>query len=312
MREIERGKGIMDTRFEGVLEILHLELSRKDMMVLGALLKSQRSPTSFVDFDTIRKQLAIDEGEKKGKDPLIYRSLSWLESMGFIGVDRSQQKHGYNADVVHLHNALRQAIHESINEIENEIQRLDDELESINKIDITELGHEIISYAAGEQKIEKPIFAEGWENVLQLLEDKIYSTAKTGDLVRFSMEWMSNVEIITPRRLEILRKLMERGVTFHGLEHNKISKKHLKAFSGYTRAYREQGFNPGFRICERQNSTYQFVGRNDDGIVLITSEDPMSATWIPRNANPALVDNAIETFDADYEAGIDFEEWGAT
>jgi len=301
----------MEAKLQDILEILNFDLSRKDMVVLGALLKSQGNPTSFVDFETIRKQLAIDEGGRKGKDPLIYRSLSWLESAGFIRVDRSQQKHGYNADVVLIHKALRQAINSTTSEIEEEIQTHDDELDNINKIDISELGSEIISYAAGEQKIEKPVFAEGWENVLQLLEDKIYSFAKKGDLVRFSMEWMSDVEIITPRRIEILRKLMESGVTFHGLEHNKVSKKHIKTFAEYTRHYREQGFSPGFRICERQNSTYQFVGRNDEGIVLITSEKPMSATWIPRSANPALVDNAIETFDSDYEAGIDFEEWGA-
>lgn len=300
----------MEKKLQDVLEILHLELSRKDMVVLGALLKSQGNPTSFVDFDTIRRQLAIDEGGRKGENPLVYRSLSWLESAGYIRVDRSQQKHGYNADVVLLHKALQQAINDATDEIEKEIQKLDDESEYIDKIDISELGSEIISFAAGEKKIEKPIFAEGWENVLQLLEDKVYGSAKRNDLIRFSMEWMSNVEIITPRRIEILRKLMEKGVIFHGLEHNKISNKHLKAFANYTRAYRDQGFMPGFRICERQNSTYQFVGRNDEGIVLITSENPMSATWIPRNANPALVDNAIETFDADYEAGIDFEEWG--
>ena len=299
----------MTAELQDVLEILHLELSRKDMVVLGAILKSQRNPTSFVDFGTIRKQLAIDEGGEKGKDPLVYRSLSWLESAGFIRVDRSQQKHGYNADVVLLHNALRQAINDATNEIKKEIQITDDELEAIEKIDISKLGSEIISYTAGEQKIEKPIFAEGWESVLQLLEDKIYSSAEKGDLVRFSMEWISNVDIITPRRIELLRKLMEKGVVFHGLEHNKVSKKHFKSFAQYTRAYREQGFTPGFRICERQNSTYQFIGRNDEGIVLITSENPMSATWIPRIANPALVDNAIETFDADYAAGIDFEEW---
>ena len=181
----------MDSEVQAVLEILNFDLSRKDMVVLGALLKSQGDPTSFVDFETIRKQLTIDEGGKKGKDPLIYRSLSWLESAGFIRVDRSQQKHGYNADVVLLHNALRQAINDAINEIEKEIHILNDELDYVERIDISELGSEIISHAAGEQKIERPIFAEGWENVLQLLEDKIYSSAKKDDLVRFSMEWMS-------------------------------------------------------------------------------------------------------------------------
>ena len=299
----------MEAKLQDILEILNFDLSRKDMVVLGAVLKSQRNPTSYVDFKTIRKQLVIDEGGKKGKDPLIYRSLSWLESTGFIRVDRSQQKHGYNADVVLIHNALRHAINDVTNETKKEIQVIVEELESIDKIDITELGSKIISYAAGEQEIERPIFAEGLENILQLLEGKIYNSAKKGDPVRFSMEWMSEVDVITPRRIENLSKLMERGIEFHGLEHNRVGKKQMKSFVKIARVFKEQGYTLGFRICERQNSTYQFVG-NNEGIVLITSENPLSATWIPRNANPALVDNAIETFDADYEAGVDFEEWG--
>ena len=64
------------------------------MVVLGALLKSQTDPTIFVDFETIRAQLEIEEGGRKGKDSLIYRSLSWLEKTGFIRVDRSEYKHG--------------------------------------------------------------------------------------------------------------------------------------------------------------------------------------------------------------------------
>ena len=116
--------------------------------------------------------------------------------------------------------------------------------------------------------------------------------------------------MITPFRIDRLRKLMEDGVIFHGLEHNKVSKKQRELFTRFTLAYRKEGYEPGFRICERKDSTYQFVGRKDEGIVLIVSENPMSATWIPRSANADLVDNAIETFDADYDAGKDIADIG--
>ncbi|TFG33108.1 hypothetical protein EU528_01245 [Candidatus Thorarchaeota archaeon] len=297
-------------QYKEVLEILNFESTRKEMVILGALLKSQNEPTAFVDFEAIRSQLAIEEGGKKGKDPLIYRGLSGLEKTGFIQVDRSEHKHGYNTDVGLMHEVFRKAINKAISKLENELHLIDTEIEQLSKIDIEELSTDMISLAAGKQKIEKPVFAEGWENVIQLIEDKIYTYAKKGDLVRFSLEWLSRSDMITPIRADRLGRLMDEGVIFLGLEHNKISKQQRELFKRFTLAYREQGFNPGFRICERQDSTYQFVGRNDEGIVLIVSENPMSATWIPRNANPDLVDNAIESFDTDYDVGEDITDIG--
>ena len=285
-------------------------MTRKDIVILGAIVKSQNDPTAFVDFEDIRTQLAIDEGGKKGKDSLIYRSLSGLEKTGFIRVNRSEHKHGYNTDVGLMHEVFRKAIREAISEIGDELGEIDSEIEQISNMNLKELASDMISLAAGEQKIEKPVFAEGWENVLQLIDDKVYSHVKKGDLVRFSLEWLSRPDMITAIRADRLGKLMEDGVIFQGLEHNKVSKKQRELFKKFTLAYREQGYQPGFRICERKDSTYQFVGRDNEGIVLIVSEKPMSATWIPRSANADLVDNAIETFDADYDAGEDIAAIG--
>ena len=124
-----------DVQYQEIIEILNLELHRKDMIVLGAILKSQSGPTSYVDFETIRAQLAIDEGGRKGKDSLIYRSLSWLENTGLIKVDRSQHKHGYNSDVGLVHKVFRKKMKEYTQEIENEIRNLDSEFEVLSKMD---------------------------------------------------------------------------------------------------------------------------------------------------------------------------------
>jgi len=175
-----------DVQYQSIIEILNFELHRKDMVILGTILKSQSGPKDYVDFETIRKQLAIDEGGKKGEDSLIYRSLSWLEKAGFVKVDRSKHKHGYNSDVGLIHKVFRKKMKEAIKETKSEIKDLDSVIEVLNNMDSEDIASDMISIAAGKHKIERPLFAEGWEDVLQLIDDKIYDHLKRGDFVRFS------------------------------------------------------------------------------------------------------------------------------
>jgi hypothetical protein len=299
---------MIEDQHREILETLNLKLSRKSMMVLGAILKSQIEPTSFVDFKTIRSQLDIDEGGRKGKDSLIYRNLSWLEKTGFIRVNRSEHEHGYNSDVGLMHEVIRKAINHETKNITKELKKIESDIEYLSNMDLEQLREEMISIALGKQKIEKPVFAEGWEDVLQLIEDKVYTNLENGDIVRFSLEWLSRADVLTPKRVNRLTELMESGINFRGLEHNKIDKEQRDIFTKFLLAYRKQGYHPEFRVFERQDSTYQFVGRNNEGIVLIVSENPMSATWIPRSSNSDLVENAIQTFDTDYEVAVDITE----
>lgn len=298
----------MNEQYQEILEVLNFELSRKDMVVLGALLKSQKDPTTFVDFKTIRAQLEIVEGGRKGKDSLIYRSLSWLENIGFIRVDRSKHKHGYNSNVGLMHQVFRETIGRAKRVFTEELEEIESDIEHLSNMDLEHLREDMISLAAGKQKIERPIFAEGWEDVLQLIEDKVYSGLRKGDLVRFSLDWFSRTDVLTPNRVERVAQLLDKGIIFQGLDHNKLGKKQREAFIKFRQAYAEQGYLPGYRVCKRHDSTYQFVGRKNEGVVLIVSENPMSATWIPRTSNSDLVDNAIQVFDTDYEAGVDITE----
>lgn len=304
-------RGMTEERNQEVLEILNFELNRKDMVVLGALLKSQPDPSSFVDFETIRTQLEIDEGGKKGKDSLIYRSLSWLEKNGFIRVDRSEHKHGYNSNVSLMHQVFQRAISGITQDTAKELEEINADVEKISNMDLMQLREDMIAFAAGKQEIERPVFAEGWKDVLDLIEDKVYNGLKKGDIIRFSLDWFNRTDVLTPYRVERLGQLMASGVIFQGLEHNRISKEQREAFVEFRQTYGEQGYLPGYKVCEKQDSTYQFVGRNDEGIVLIVSENPMSATWIPRSSNRDLVENAILTFDEDYNEAVDITEIGS-
>lgn len=47
--------------------------------------------------------------------------------------------------------------------------------------------------------------------------------------------------------------------------------------------------------------TYNQVSFNKESMALIIAENPVTATWITREFNPDLIDNAVESFDKDWE-----------
>ena len=298
-----------ESRHEELLETIGLERSRKDMVILGALLKAQKNPTDFVDFETLREQLAKDEGARKGKDPLIYRSLSKLEKDGFLKIDRGSHKHGYNSSVALLERALATIVEQNIKELERELKEVDAEATLFSEMDSDNIAAGMIDISAGEKKIEKPVFAQGWDNILKLLDSMIWSNLKKGDVVRIKLEWLSQIDYLESKRVMNIENALKRGVEIRALDHDRGEKGVRPDMKEMLKHMHNIGGNAVYRVYPREDATYQFLGRNRDGIVLIVSESPLSATWLPRSGNVELVDNAIDNFDADFKKGIDLLEF---
>jgi predicted transcriptional regulator len=292
------------------LETIDLGLNRKDMVVLGALLKAQGEPAAFVDFDSLREQLAKDEGGKKGKDSLIYRSLSWLEENGLIEIDRSGYRHGYNSNIGLMHKVVKRAIRNKASILLKEIKALDTEIQILSEISPDSLGADIISLSTGAQPEERTIFAQGWQSIMKLLDDKIYHSLKRNDILRFTLEWYDQPEQPEKSRVLNIESILKSGVEIRGLEHRKFKRETVRRLAKKYSQYSQLGYKVGFRHCMREDSTYQFIGRNSEGILLIVSENPLSATWLPRSANPELVDDAIQTFDRNYREGNEISSFG--
>jgi hypothetical protein len=298
-----------DLHHEEVFEIIGLDRTRKDMVILGALLKAQTAPNDFIDFETLRKQLASEEGSRKGKDPLIYRSLSFLEKEGFLKIDKGSYKHGYNSNIAIIEKALEKIISRNIKNLEKELKQIDEEATLLSEMDSDIMASGLIDFVAGKKKIEKSIFAQGWENILTIFDNKLYTNLKKGDVIRIKLEWLSHINYMDSKRVMNIEKYLKKGVEFQGLDHDKSEKRLRESYKSLIENWRKMGYNVGYRIFPRQDATYQFMGRGTEGIVLVVSESPLSATWISRNANPDLVDNAIESFDRDYEMGTDILDY---
>ncbi|MHA1943606.1 MAG: hypothetical protein ACW96M_04330 [Candidatus Thorarchaeota archaeon] len=295
----------IELRHEEVLYIIGLDKTKKDMIVLGALLKAQKEPYDFIDFETLREQLTIDEGSRKGKDSLIYRSLSSLEKEGFLKIDKSGHKHGYNSNIALIENALEKIVLKNTKTLNRDLKSVDSDVETLSDMNSDAMASSVINLAAGKTKIEKPVFVQGWDNIVKMVGDKVYKGLTKGDVVRISLEWLSQTDYMNPSGLMNAEKIMEKGVEFRSLDHDRGEKEFRKNIQGFVVKLRENGRNVGYRILPRKDATYQFIARNTEGIVLVVSESPLSATWVPRNSNPELVDNAIDSFDYDYELGLD-------
>ncbi|MHA2149047.1 MAG: hypothetical protein ACXAAN_10405 [Candidatus Thorarchaeota archaeon] len=288
-----------------VIEIVGLDKTRKDMIVLGALLKAQKDSTEFIDFETLREQLSIEEGSKKGKDSLIYRSLSWLDKEGFLKIDKSSYKHGYNSGIAILEGALARIVLKKTKILEKELKQIDSEVVALSEMESDIMASGVIDLAAGKRKLERPVFAQGWENIVGLVRDKVYKNLKMGDIVRVSLEWLTQTDYMNPEGLMNAEKLLEIGVEFRSIDYDRGERKIRDNFRKILVKMNEGGYKIGYRIFPRKDATYQFIARNTEGIVLVVSESPLSATWLPRSSNPELVENAIDNFDSDYELGTD-------
>jgi len=287
-----------------IMEILEIDLNSKEMIVLRALLKTQNEPKTHVDFDTLRSQLEIEEGRRKGEDALIYRTLSRLEQIGFVQVDRSSHKHGYNSNVTLMRDVFQRVINERMKIFERNLTELDGEIQILSSIDPQKLERDLTDFLVGEKELPKPIFAEGWQNILELINEKVYAKLKRGDTIRITVEWLEKFNELGVQRINQIESLLKRGVRFLGLDHTNSSSS-LDARLKLLRMWRKRGYDTQYRRCLRNDATYQIIARNREGAVLIVSESPLSATWIPRESNPDLVDNAINSFDIDFKQGIE-------
>jgi hypothetical protein len=294
-----------EIQHEELINIIGLDETTKDMLVLGALLKTQKDPNDFVDFESLREQLAIEEGSRKGKDSLIYRSLSWLESEGFLKIDKGGHKHGYNSNIATIERALAKLVARTIKDSEKDLKDIDSRVKVLSDLNSDILASRLIEILAGNTRIEKPVFAQGWENIVKLLDDKVYSDLKKGDVVRIKLEWLAHIDYLTRERILNMRRVVEKGVEIRALDNDRGEEEIRPELKKVLVRMRETGGNVGYMVFPRKDATYQFVSRNTEGIVLVVSESPLSATWLPRRSNSELVDNAIEHFDKDYESGAD-------
>jgi hypothetical protein len=275
------------------LEVLRVNLEEGQYKVLRAILMAQDESTEAVTFSQIQDQIIIEK-RKKMTRPLAYRYLKALENRGYIEVAKGSYRNEYKAN----YNTIMRAIQKSRHETMESLWKKRDELESKRKyllnLNLAEISTEIIELLAEKEFRNTPRSATGLDNIHRLTDAVLYSKAKKGDVIRVSYDWVQREDDIEKRRV-----------------HNEISSLQTNLSKMRAKEYRlmkEAGLRVDARVSFESDHTYQIIALNKEGIVLIVSEEPVTAVWIPRSANAQLVDDAIDSFDAHFNVAKDMHD----
>ncbi len=290
-----------------VLDIIGFNLTDWRARVLKAILVSQGDQDAPVTFDEIYLSLQNEKSGKQIAQPLVYRSLSSLEKEGYIEVDKSHYKHVYWTGIDIIQAALERAKGMTLAGLRERAKQADSDMESISDASISSLATKLVETITGTSLHQHARFAQGYDDIYSMSMNTVYGRSVRGDVVRICLDWISSNPSKAAERIMDIIRLLERGVEIRTLGHTMWTPTseggaRLSAFYG---SIREEGLPLTLKIQPRTERTYQFISRNHDGIVLIVSETPPTATWIPRGVNPYLVDEAISSFDKDFSAGID-------
>jgi len=297
--------GEEDTR--QVLDIIGFNLTDWRARVLKAILVSQGDQDAPVTFDEIYLNLQNEKSGKRIAQPLVYRSLSALEKEGYIEVDKSRYKHFYWTGIDIIQAALERAKGMTLAGLRERTKQAYSDMESISDASISSLATKLVETITGTSSHQHARFAQGHDDIYSMNMNTVYGRSERGDVVRICLDWISSESSKAAERIMDMLRLLERGVEIRALGHTMWTPTdeggaRLSAFYG---SIRDEGLPLILKIQPRTERTYQFISRNHDGIVLIVSETPPTAAWIPRGANPYLVDEAISSFDKDFTAGID-------
>lgn len=295
--------------FIRALELIGVSLQDGRSRVLRAIFRAQPATGTQVHFEEMYEQLQEEEGGKEMAKPLVYRYLKSLEEDGLIKVNRDTYRHSYTVGPEVLAQGFEQHLQRERSRLEKDLKDLRLQGERVSSLDATEVAKGLVETLVGKQS--KPVARPAYDSraIFRLIDQEVYDKAKPGDIVRVSIDWISlsaeEESVRHSKTLDCLRENVEFRVLTRVPEHSDSEIKQMRE-SEYSSA--REKLPVRFRFIDKPYRGYQIVARNREGIVMVLSESPATAVWIPRETSPIMVDDAIASFDVDFDAAIDILE----
>ncbi|MFW9981460.1 MAG: hypothetical protein ACFFE3_06065, partial [Candidatus Thorarchaeota archaeon] len=178
----------------------------------------------------------------------------------------------------------------------------------IIKLDCGQIAQYLVKDITGTQQKISSRIVRGVDQLHRVLKYNMLDVAKEGDTIRATLLWMApfmdeGVMDRTQRFIEAairgadVRYMMPLEVfRLEELTDFEIDEERATAMVAGLIQLRKQGIKFDLRIYAGPKTYFQ-VSLNNDNMALIITEEPMTATWITRDFNPDLIDNAVEAFD---------------
>ncbi|MHA2322605.1 MAG: hypothetical protein ACXACG_13220 [Candidatus Thorarchaeota archaeon] len=290
------------------------------MNLLGAILRLQTDPPIPLTFGEIYDQLQKDEPETRLTKAWVHRVLKSLVEAQLVRVDSpTSHRKKYIADVNTVMAGLEQLKSDRIRELEAQKGEIDTTLEDVNRLECGALAQQFIKNVTGTQQKISSRIVRGVEELHRVLRYNMLDVAKKGDTIRATALWLGPFVDGAMERTMKFVEAAQRGVDVRYLISSDVFRLEELApdFSFNTDGamrmisdigeLKRSGVKFDIRIYDGPK-TYNQVSINNDNMALIITENPVTATWITRDFNPDLIDNAVKAFDRDWKNSISFLE----
>jgi DNA-binding transcriptional ArsR family regulator len=273
------------------------------------MFRAQPSLGTQISFKEMYDQLEREEGGKGMARPLVYRYLKSLEEDGLIVVDRSAYRNTYSVGLETLALAFEELRKDALESMQRRLDEIVQQQEAIQSSSVTDITLDLVESLVGRLEDPAPRTVSGFEGIQRLIDTEIYTKAREGDIIRATVDWVVLDPDVERQRQEGARRLLERGIEWRSLIRQPWA--HNETIGAMRKEFYEEvkgKHNVSFRFIGKKEYGYQLIGKNREGIVLIVSEDPTTAIWIPRTTNSVIVDDALNSFDAEFEVAVDMME----
>ena len=290
------------------------------MSLLSVILKLQTDPPIPLAFAEIYEQMLREDPETKLTKAWVHRVLKSLVGAQLVRVENpTSHRKRYIADVNTVMAGLEQLKSERISALEVQKGEIDKTLSDVSDLDCGELAQRFIRSVTGAQQKISSRVVRGVEELHRVLRYNMLDVAKKGDTIRVTALWLGPfVEGAMERTMKFI-EAAQRGVDVRYMISTDVFRfededlgasfniEEVMKLMGNLNEFRKSGMKFDIRIYAGPK-TYNQVSLNNNNMALIIAEDPVTATWITRDFNPDLIDNAVKAFDRDWKKSKSFLE----
>ncbi len=288
--------------------------------VLKSILRLQKDPPIALEFGEIYEQVVKEDPTTKITKAWVHRVLKNLVESQLVRLENPDgRRKRYIADVNTLMAGFERAKAQKMKEIEQEREAQRRAAEMIGGIDCGQMAQELAEEVQGkEQRISSRVI-RGKEELHRVLRYNMLDVAEEGDMIRATVLWVGPfIDELTKDRTIRFVRAAQRGADVRylvstdvfGMEDTMDTRLNIDALKGLFQSIvklKQEGVRFDVRLYSGEK-TYNQVSFNRENMVLIIAEDPVTATWITRDFNPDLIDNAVASFDKSWDSARSFLE----
>lgn len=307
----------VDKQLTEILEICGFITGGKQesrlMSILAVILKLQEDPPIPLAFANIYEQIQIDNPSTKLTKAWVHRVLKTLIETQLVRVDNpTAHRKKYIADVNTIMAGFEQIKSKKIETLEVKHSEIEKEIVEVTALDCSHLSKEFVKSVTGRQEEISSRIVRGVEELHRVLRFNMLEKAGEGDIIRATLLWagpfldeasgsrVSNYFEATERGAEVRYLVSSDIFKYSEMEETKQGLQGLMGMMEVLVDLRARGNEFDARIYVGPK-TYNQVSFNNESMALIITENPVTATWLTRQFNPDLIDNAVKTFDKDWK-----------